>query len=134
MLLEGQQLGRYQIVRLLGSGGMGDVYLAEDVRINQQVAVKVIQGESANSQDGNGRLFEREAKAIAKLDHPNILPLYDYGEQQFGETQVMYLVMPYRPEGSLAKWQMQQKPAGRLSYQQTTHLILQAAEDTWGKD
>ena len=47
-------------------------------------------------------LFEREAKAIVRLDHPNILPLYAYGEEMLGEQQFTYLVMPYRKEGTLA--------------------------------
>src|SRR5579863_245910 len=102
MSLEGQQIDRYRIVRLLGSGGMGDVYLAEDARIEQQVAIKVIRAEvSVQANQEAARLFQREAKAIAKLDHPYILPLYDYGEEQIGNMTIIYLVMPYRQEGSL---------------------------------
>src|SRR2546430_15738224 len=80
MSLEGERLGSYRLLRLLGSGGMGEFYLAEDVWIGQQVALKVIRTEgiaspeSASAQEA-ARLFEREAKAIARLDHPHILPL-----------------------------------------------------------
>ena len=85
MPLEGLQIGRYHILRLLGSGGMGEVYLAEDARIEQQVAIKVIRSEVNPYPHTHGakettRLFQREAKAIVKLDHPHILPLFDYGE------------------------------------------------------
>ncbi|MFL5662826.1 MAG: serine/threonine protein kinase [Ktedonobacteraceae bacterium] len=133
MLLEGQQIDRYRFLRLLGSGGMGNVYLAEDARIEQQVAVKVIRGEGTlypNTilpQDGI-RLFRREAKAIAKLDHPNILPLFDYGEDCLGDTTVIYLVMPYRQEGSLASWLRQGRTTELLSHQEIDHIVRQAAE------
>jgi serine/threonine protein kinase len=87
MALEGLRLGQYRLLHLLGSGGMGEVYLAEDARINQQVAIKVNGSEVSSypkddiAQDGV-RLFQREARAIAKLDHPHILPLFGYGEEQ----------------------------------------------------
>src|SRR5215467_7857898 len=98
MPLEGQKLGHYHLLRLLGSGGMGEVYLAEDARIGQQVAIKVIRGEGAaypESQSAKeaARLFEREARAIARLDHPNILPLYAYGEEMLNDTLLTYIII-----------------------------------------
>src|SRR5260370_448097 len=109
MSLEGQQLGRYRFQRLLGSGGMGEVYLATDTIINRQVAVKVIRAEvtpypNVNATQEAARLFQREMKAIATLDHPDILPLFDYGESSLHDTTFNYMVMPYRPEGSLVTW------------------------------
>ena len=123
MLLEGKQLGRYHFIRLLGSGGMGEVYLAEDPRIKQQVAIKVIRAESAPYPDDNAtkeasRLFEREAIAVAGLDHPHILPLFDYGEAVLQGTSLTYLVMPYRPEGSLVDWLRRRGNAKLLSPQE----------------
>jgi serine/threonine protein kinase len=132
MSLEGQQIDRYRILRLLGSGGMGEVYLAEDARIEQQVAIKVIRAEVSPypdhqvSQDA-ARLFQREAKAIAQLDHPHILPLFDYGEEHLGNMTVIYLVMPYRREGSLSDWLRQRGQAGLLSPQEVAHVVRQAA-------
>ncbi len=109
MPLEGQQLGRYRLLRLLGSGGMGEVYLAEDPHIEQQVAIKVLRAEASaypnvEATREASRLFLREVKVIAKLDHPNILPLFDYGEATINGTTLAYMVMPYRQEGSLTNW------------------------------
>src|ERR1700688_1087163 len=91
MPLDIMNLGRYRLVRQLGSGGMGEVYLAEDTRINRQVAVKIVRSELAaypetNAKEETARLFEREMKAISHLDHPRILPLYDYGEEMIVGT------------------------------------------------
>src|SRR6266571_4105670 len=132
MSLEGQQIDRYRIVRQLGSGGMGDVYLAEDARIEQQVAIKVIRAEVSPYPDAHAtqeaaRLFQREARAIVKLDHPHTLPLYDYGEERIGNMTVIYLVMPYRREGSLSDWLRQRGQAGLLSPQEVAHFVSQAA-------
>ena len=133
MSLEGKQIDRYRIVRLLGSGGMGDVYLAEDARIEQQVAIKVIRTEfspypGTETSKEAIRLFQREARAIAKLDHPNILPLFDYGEERIGDMALIYLVMPYRQEGSLMKWLRQRDQAELLSPLEVVHIIRQAAD------
>ncbi len=133
MSLEGKQIGRYRFLQLLGSGGMGDVYLAEDGRIGQKVAIKVIRSEtnfSADTEAGKemARLFHREAKAIVKLDHPNILPLYDYGEEQISNMSLIYLVMPYRPEGSLAERLRQRVGIVSLPIDEVEHIMRQAAD------
>ena len=132
MPLEGRHLGHYRLLRLLGRGGMGEVYLAEDARIGQQVAIKVIRSEGiaypqSESAKEAARLFEREAKAIARLDHPNILPLYAYGEEKLGEQLLTYLVMPYRKEGTLANWLRQRGEAAPLSPAEVAPLFQQAA-------
>jgi eukaryotic-like serine/threonine-protein kinase len=132
MPLEGRQFGRYRLMRLLGSGGMGEVYLAEDPRIDQQVAVKVMRTEPGAYPDPEAtrdasRLFEREARAIAHLDHPNTLPLYDYGETTINGSTITYMVMPYRPEGSLSTWLKQRGTSQLLSPADVAHFVRQAA-------
>src|SRR5437868_14696849 len=133
MALEGMQLGQYRLVRLLGSGGMGEVYLAEDARINQQVAIKVSRTEAtsypnSDSAKDAARLFQREARAIARLDHPHILPLFSYGEERINGMTLIYIVLPYRPKGSLVNWLQQRERDELLSEQDVASLISQAAD------
>ncbi|GAC1383917.1 MAG: hypothetical protein NVSMB33_12120 [Ktedonobacteraceae bacterium] len=133
MPLEALQNGRYRILRPLGSGSMGEVYLVEDTRITRQVAIKVIRTETAAYSDPHttsdaARLFEREAKAIAKLNHPNILPLFDFGEEVVNGSPLAYMVMPYCAEGSLASWLKQRGEGSPLSPQQVAHFLRQAAD------
>jgi eukaryotic-like serine/threonine-protein kinase len=86
--VQGDRLGRYEIVGSLGAGGMGEVYRARDSHLDRSVAIKVLPEDFAR--DAQARLrFEREAKAISNLSHPNICTLYDVGRD--GETD--YLVM-----------------------------------------
>ncbi len=75
---KGSHLGPYEIVGLLGSGGMGEVYRARDTRLGREVAVKILPTEYADQHD-RVRRFEREARAVAALNHPNILILHDIG-------------------------------------------------------
>src|ERR1043165_7283343 len=73
------QLGRYQIRSLLGAGGMGEVYLAQDTSLNRKVALKVLPSDLASNQD-RMRRFKQEATAAASLNHPNIAHIYEIGE------------------------------------------------------
>jgi eukaryotic-like serine/threonine-protein kinase len=77
-LSAGERLGPYEILAPIGAGGMGEVYRARDTRLNREVAVKVLPEHLANDPEALAR-FEREAKAVAALAHPNILVLYDVG-------------------------------------------------------
>ena len=133
MPLEELQNGRYRLLRLIGQGAMGQVYLAQDGRIDRQVAIKVILNGmlpypgDAVMQDAI-RLFQREAQAIARLNHPHILPLFDFDEGSPDGSSPMYMVMPYCPEGSLADWLQQRRERGLLAPRDLVQLVNQAAD------
>lgn len=95
--LVGQTLGKYRIVALLGHGGMATVYQGLQPGVDRTVAIKVLPPHPGQNDDFVAR-FRLEARTIARLQHPHILPLYDYGD----ENGVLYLVMPYVGGGSLA--------------------------------
>src|ERR1700704_1325019 len=97
----GDKLGPYEIFALIGKGGMGEVYRARDPRLNRHVAIKVSAAQFSER-------FEREAKAIAALNHPNICQIYDVGPN--------YLVMEYI-EGESPKGPMPLDAALRLAHQ-----------------
>src|SRR5215468_6417248 len=87
-LSSGTKLGPYEVVAPLGAGGMGEVYRARDTRLERSVAVKILPAHLAEKPDAADR-FEREARTISSLNHPNICQLHDVGEQ----NGVRYLVM-----------------------------------------
>jgi len=95
----GQTIDRYQILEQLGQGGMATVYLAYDLRLDRKVAVKVIRRDVFPPVvlEKVLKRFEREAKALAKLNHPNIVAIIDYGSYNGSP----YLVMPFIPSGTL---------------------------------
>lgn len=94
-------LGRYRLLRRVGRGGMGEVWLAEDPSLQRQVALKILPTRKRDDQEFLVR-FEREARAAASLHHPHILPVHDYGQQQLPDDQtVTYLVMSYVSGGSV---------------------------------
>ena len=96
-LSAGTKLGPYEILSPLGAGGMGEVYKAQDTRLERTVAVKVLPTHMSASPEVRQR-FEREAKTISQLSHPHICALYDVGRE--GETE--YLVMEYLEGETLA--------------------------------
>src|SRR5260370_15488297 len=75
----GTKLGRYEIRAQLGAGGMGEVYLAQDTKLDRKVALKILPAEVAANQE-RMRRFVQEAKAAAALNHPNIAHIYEIGE------------------------------------------------------
>ena len=91
MLAASSRLGPYEIVAPLGAGGMGEVYRARDTRLGREVAVKVLPEPFASNPDRLAR-FEREAKAVAALSHPNILGIHDYGTHEGVTYAVMELL------------------------------------------
>ena len=78
--LIGQRLGQYEIVALLGKGGMATVYRARQLNIEREVAIKVIKSDLVDNPDFVRR-FKREAETLAPLNHRHILKLFDYGQQ-----------------------------------------------------
>jgi serine/threonine protein kinase len=112
---------------------MGEVYLAEDMRINRQVAIKVVRAEAETYPDpvvaqDTMRLFQREMRAITMLDHPHILPLYDFGEEKDGSTILTYMIMPLRQEGSLTDWLQKRGRSEKLTPDEVSHFVMQAAD------
>jgi beta-lactamase class A len=97
--LIGSTLGRYRVVARLGEGGMATVYRGHDPAVDRAVALKVVRADLAADPTFVAR-FLREAHAVARLQHPHILALYDFGEQG---TRA-FLVMPYVDGGTLADW------------------------------
>src|SRR4029453_14619391 len=77
----GQAISHYRVIRTLGAGGMGEVYLAEDTKLGRQVALKVLAHETAHDPDRRAR-FEREARAVAALNHPGIVTIHSVEEDK----------------------------------------------------
>src|SRR2546421_6953358 len=107
MFVTGMRLGPYQLLAPLGRGGMGEVYRAKDLRLDREVAVKVLPERLAQEPERLAR-FEREAKAVAALAHPNILVLYDVGREQgipFAVTELLEgVTLRGRLAGAAVPW------------------------------
>ncbi|GCE12625.1 serine/threonine protein kinase [Tengunoibacter tsumagoiensis] len=116
--LLGKKLGPYRIEGKLGQGGMASVYKGSHTRLQRDVAIKVISSQIADQADFQAR-FELEARVIAKLDHPNIVSVYDFGEEQ----HITYLAMQYIGGGTLRD----RLHGQNLSYQQAITYTLQMA-------
>ena len=101
-LTANSRLGPYEIKSLLGVGGMGEVYRAHDSRLNRDVAIKVLREEGASSPERRVR-FEREARAVAALNHPNIVAVYDFGVEGDKQFIVSELVEGESLRSLLAK-------------------------------
>ena len=95
-LSPGTRLGPYEVIRLLGAGGMGEVYHARDSRLDRTVAVKVLRSSVAADETHRQR-FLREARATAAFSHPGIAAFYDAGES----GDLLYLAMEYVPGHTL---------------------------------
>ena len=118
MIIKGQKIdGRYQIIRTIGEGGMANVYLAYDTILDREVAVKVLRGDLASDEKFVHR-FQREAKAASSLNHPNIVEMYDVGE----DNGNYFIVMEY-VDGKTLKSLI--KKRGGLSLTETVDIMLQ---------
>ena len=111
----GKRLGPYEIVTRIGAGGMGEVYKARDTRLDRTVAIKVLPDHIAQRDDIRAR-FEREARSVASLNHPNICSLFDIGEG--------YMVMELIEGETLA----QRIEKGAIPLDQALKLATQIAD------
>ena len=113
------QIGCYRIEALLGTGGMGEVYRATDTRLGRKVAIKVLRSDRAPGPDDRQR-FQREARAISKLNHPHICTLYDIGEYEGND----YIVMEYLEGETLAE----RTSKGALSIAEALRIGIEVAD------
>lgn len=121
MLVKGQKINnRYEIIKTIGEGGMANVYLAEDLILNRQVAIKVLRGDLEDNEKFIRR-FQREAKSVSDLSHPNIVEVYDVGE----EDNQHYIVMEYI-EGKTLKQLIQKR--GALTVAEVVDIMLQVTD------
>jgi eukaryotic-like serine/threonine-protein kinase len=118
-LAAGTKLGPYEIVALLGEGGMGEVYRATDTRLDRPVVIKILRAHLSSQQDSRER-FEREARAISALNHPNICHLYDVGTWD-GNS---YLVLEFLEGETLAD----RLRKGALPFAQTLRYGMELAD------
>ena len=121
MLSKGQRINdRYEIIGTIGEGGMANVYLAKDVLLERQVAVKVLRGDLAGNEKFIRR-FQREAKSVSDLSHPNIVEVYDVGE----EDGQHYIVMEYI-DGKTLKQLIQKR--GSLTVPEVIDIMTQLTD------
>ncbi|MCJ7625367.1 MAG: protein kinase [Anaerolineaceae bacterium] len=114
----GKSIGRYHIVEKLGEGGMASVYKSFDTRLERNVALKVIRAGQVDT-PGFLQRFEREAKALAQMSHPNIVKILDFGDYE----DQLYLVMEYLPGGTL-----KEKMGIQVPYQEAARLLIPVAK------
>lgn len=115
-----KQIGRYEIERELAQGGMGLIFLARDPYINRQVIIKVLMY-NRTMDEFNREFFQREAELIAALEHPAIVPVYDFG----WHGQQPYIVMRYMSEGTLDDLI---KKKGELKLTEIAHILKRVSE------
>ena len=121
MVVKGQKINeRYEIIKLLGEGGMANVFLAEDIILGRKVAVKVLRGDLAGDEKFVRR-FQREALAASSLGHPNIVEMYDVGE----DNGDFYIVMEY-VDGRNLKQLI--KKRGALTFPEVIDIMLQLTD------
>ena len=121
MLSKGQKINdRYEIIKSIGEGGMANVYLAHDIILDRDVAVKVLRGDLENDEKFIRR-FQREAKSVSDLSHPNIVEVYDVGE----EDGQHYIVMEYI-DGKTLKQLIQKR--GALTVSEVVDIMSQLTD------
>src|SRR5574344_2364293 len=121
MVIKGQKINdRYEILQTIGEGGMANVYLAKDSILGRNVAIKVLRGDLANDEKFVRR-FQREALSASSLSHPNIVEVYDVGE----DNGIYYIVMEYI-EGKHLKQLLKRR--GKLTLEEAVDIMLQVTD------
>src|SRR5215471_3100950 len=114
----GSYIAHYQIISLIGAGGMGEVYLAQDTKLGRKIAIKLLSEEFTKDQDRVSR-FEREARAASILNHPNILVVHEIGEADAAH----YIATEY-VDGQTVRKRIQ---SGNISLQEALEIAIQTA-------
>ncbi|MEW5925170.1 MAG: serine/threonine-protein kinase, partial [Candidatus Zixiibacteriota bacterium] len=111
MLESGQSFGHFKIIKKLGEGGMGEVYLAEDTKLNRKIALKILQPAFLDDADRMQRLI-REARTAAQISHPNVMGIYDLDSAKDEDSgrDLTYIVMEYVGGQSLTDYLQMRKP------------------------
>ena len=126
-------LAQYELVSLLGSGGMGDVYLARDTRLGRHAAVKVLRNAAEPGDRATAR-FLREARAVANLDHPNICTLYEVGSEEDYEFLAMQFVEGETLAVRLKRGPLRIEDALRMGIELTTALVYAHSKNILHRD
>src|SRR5262249_49710495 len=116
--LAGQSLNHYRILSLLGRGGMGEVYLAQDAKLNRRVAIKLLPARFTKDAE-RVRRFIREARAASALNHPNIITIHE-----IGEAAGLHFIAEEFIEGQTLR---QRLAAGRLALGESLEIAIQIA-------
>ncbi len=126
--LIGKEIGNYVLMELLGKGGMGSVYRAEHPRIEKQVAVKIL-SEHFLQQPMAAQRFESEARLISRIDHPNIIEIFDFGTLEDGRLYYVMEMLKGQELRKVMKKKRRMPPAVVLPYLEQICAALQAAHD-----
>ncbi|MCR9159174.1 MAG: serine/threonine-protein kinase [Nannocystaceae bacterium] len=112
------RLGKYALGKLIGAGGMGKVYVAHDRELDRKVALKLLKGEAWTLADGEEGRLRREARTLAQISHPNVVPVYEVGEADMG----VFVAMEYIEGRTLRAWVNDEDP----SVEQVLHALREA--------
>ena len=114
--LAGKEISHYKIIRLLGAGGMGEVYLAEDTKLHRQIALKVLTSQFESDVERIKR-FKKEARAVSALNHPNIITIYSIEETEAGSFIATEFI-----DGQTLRERIAERP---LSWQDAVKIAIQ---------
>src|SRR5262249_29478823 len=121
----GRDFGHYRLLSLLGTGGMGEVYLGEDMLLKRKVALKLLPAVFTND-TGRVRRFAQEARAASALNHPNIITIHEIGEAPTENGATHYIVTEY-VEGETLRQRLARAPLGRIEASEAIDIASQIA-------